>query len=658
MAASSAGGGSAGGGSASALSVAYVDDGAAKVVHMVSRYLVGEVLGEGSFGKVREAYDTVSLRRVAIKEVKKRRLKRRFGGNADVGAARVRREIEVMKHLGSHPHAVALYEVLEDEKNAKLYMVLEYVPGGTLRELLAHRRAASKSSSRRRRKRRSRRRPARALDGGLTLFEIQAYLRQLVRGLEYIHRSGVIHRDIKPSNIMVALDGTIKISDFGVAQMLDVYSENDYISSSLGSPAFQPPEVARGVESFSGFKSDVWALGVTLYNMVTGEYPFTGRSHYHLLENIAAGEYRMPTGMDPLLRDVLGGMLEPEPERRYSIFALKHHPFLKLDVSPLSWTLPLDAPHSPPKASESHEATASSTPRSGLPGRARTGSAAAASPRPASGRPHNPAVAVVRNADGPAEGRLAPAARTPDPPSMHRRLARSSRSYSSPALGLAPGGALPGDPDGAGGRGTVSGDRQSQSSSLSDDDDASCSEPAGAAAASTAAGPCLGWPHLYKQQETESSVLPALQVLYEDVTAERDLVLAAGDQQVVMDLFKVNPRVTAVDPHQHNEQTMYTLPMAALRIRTSAGDAASSSMSRSELSSEMSTLHSTFTASFDTEYSWLRSSSSRPRAGERRKYLPPEEDDDVIVATAAAHAAAAQAQAQAQSSKKSRCVVS
>ena len=100
---------------------------------------------------------------------------------------------------------------------------------------------------------------------------------QLLLGLQFIHSKSIVHKDIKPSNIMVMPDGVIKISDFGVAEVLSAYSDSDACGRTHGSPAFQCPQIAAGKDKFDGFKSDVWSAGVTLYAMLKGRLPFTGK---------------------------------------------------------------------------------------------------------------------------------------------------------------------------------------------------------------------------------------------------------------------------------------------------------------------------------------------------------------------------------------------
>lgn len=155
------------------------------------------------------------------------------------GEQNVRREIQLLRLL-KHKNVIELLDVLYNEEKQKMYLIMEYCVGG-LQEMLES--VPSKK---------------------LPLFQAHKYFIQLIDGLEYLHGRGIIHKDIKPGNLLLTFHNTLKISDFGVAEALDSFSYTDICTIGQGSPAFQPPEIANGHESFSGFKVDIWSSGVTL----------------------------------------------------------------------------------------------------------------------------------------------------------------------------------------------------------------------------------------------------------------------------------------------------------------------------------------------------------------------------------------------------------
>jgi len=276
-----------------------------KTPKTVNQYLLGEVLGKGSYGKVREALDTTNLERVAIKIVKKQLLRKLPGG---VEESSIKQEITIMKNL-NHQHVVKMLESFFFEEKGKLYIVLEYVGGGTLQDLLD-----------------------RASNSRLPLKQAQSFFRDLVLALHYIHGEGVVHRDIKPGNLMITLEGILKVSDFGVAERLSAFDDSSYCSKTQGSPAFQPPEIASGAERFSGVKGDVWAAGISLFYIVTGQYPFAGNTVYTLFENIARAEYVIPPALQrdhPQLALLITGMLEPDKNKRLTVSDIINHQWLQ-----------------------------------------------------------------------------------------------------------------------------------------------------------------------------------------------------------------------------------------------------------------------------------------------------------------------------------------
>lgn len=271
-----------------------------KNIKMVGKYLMGDVLGEGSYGKVKEVLDSENLTRRAVKILTKRKLRRIPNGEQNV-----QREIQLLKNL-HHENVIQLLDVLYNEEKQKMYLIMEYCVGG-LQEMLDH-----------------------APEKKMPLYQAHIYFRQLINGLEYLHGCRVIHKDIKPGNLLLTLDQTLKISDFGVAEQLETFAEDDTCTTGQGSPAFQPPEIANGQESFSGSKVDIWSSGVTLYNLTTGLYPFEGDNIYRLLENIGRGQWEAPHWLyqldDKLARLILG-MLQSDPEKRFTIQQIRYEPW-------------------------------------------------------------------------------------------------------------------------------------------------------------------------------------------------------------------------------------------------------------------------------------------------------------------------------------------
>ncbi|PKU38170.1 serine threonine-protein kinase stk11 [Limosa lapponica baueri] len=185
-----------------------------KRAKLIGKYLMGDLLGEGSYGKVKEMLDSETLCRRAVKILKKKKLRRIPNGEANV-----KKEIQLLRRL-RHKNVIQLVDVLYNEEKQKIYPFLTQL--------------------------------------------LLRYFCQLIDGLEYLHSQGIVHKDIKPGNLLLTTNGTLKISDLGVAEALHPFAEDDTCRTSQGSPAFQPPEIANGLDTFSGFKVDIWSAGVTL----------------------------------------------------------------------------------------------------------------------------------------------------------------------------------------------------------------------------------------------------------------------------------------------------------------------------------------------------------------------------------------------------------
>ena len=205
------------------------------------RYLIIRTIGEGGMANVYLAHDTILDRDVAIKVLR--------GDLADDEkfVRRFQREAISASSL-SHPNIVEMYDVGED--NGVYYIVMEYVPGRTLKSLIKRR-------------------------GALTIPEVLDIMMQLTSGIAHAHASYIIHRDIKPQNVMILEDGMVKITDFGIAMALNS-NELTQTNSVMGSVHYLPPEQANG--SGSTIKSDIYSLGILMYELLTGKLPFKGEN--------------------------------------------------------------------------------------------------------------------------------------------------------------------------------------------------------------------------------------------------------------------------------------------------------------------------------------------------------------------------------------------
>lgn len=208
---------------------------------IANRYLIAKDLGHGGMADVYLAMDTVLNREVAIKLLRGELC-------ADpVSLLRFQREANAASAL-THPNIVEIYDV--GEYNGRQYIVMEYVRGKTLKQLITNR-------------------------GALDNQESVTIMKQLVDAVKEAHAHGIIHRDIKPQNVLIKDDGTIKITDFGIALAEDAVQLTQ-TDSVMGSVHYLAPEVARGETASE--QSDIYSLGIVLYELLCGDVPFHGDS--------------------------------------------------------------------------------------------------------------------------------------------------------------------------------------------------------------------------------------------------------------------------------------------------------------------------------------------------------------------------------------------
>jgi hypothetical protein len=252
----------------------------------LGRYQVIEYLGTGAMGTVFRAWDPRLQRPVALKTV-------RLGG--DLAPEAKRNLIATLLHEAvtvarvSHGNVVSIYDV-EDAPEGT-YIAMEYVPGVSLERLLWRR-------------------------GRLAAAEVVPLGAAIARGLAVAHERGIVHRDVKPANILLGLDGAIKVSDFGIADLFAAAAPA--ADSIFGTPGYLPPESLEG--KGSSRSGDLFALGVVLYQCLTGIQPFAGRSVAETLKATLFGDCRplraLVPDVPPGLESLVQHLLERDPARR------------------------------------------------------------------------------------------------------------------------------------------------------------------------------------------------------------------------------------------------------------------------------------------------------------------------------------------------------
>jgi serine/threonine protein kinase len=259
-------------------------------------YEVLELIGAGGMGEVYRARDTKLQRDVALKS-----LPELFAADPE-RLARFKREAQVLASL-NHPHIASIYGF--EEAGGAHALILELVPGPTLGD--------------------------RTAQGAVPLDEALPAARQIADALEAAHAQGIVHRDLKPANIKIRPDGTVKVLDFGLARAIDAdpaaaaAAQTPTITSPamtqrgiiLGTAAYMSPEQARGKTVDK--RSDIWAFGAVLYEMLAGKRAFEGEEISDTLANILKDQpdwKALPPNTPAAIRRLLRRCLEKDPKRR------------------------------------------------------------------------------------------------------------------------------------------------------------------------------------------------------------------------------------------------------------------------------------------------------------------------------------------------------
>jgi serine/threonine-protein kinase 11 len=267
-------------------------------IHKVNDYVLRAKLGSGASSRVYLGIDSNTNQRYAVKRVKLRELCR-----SSSGVAQLEREIRLMRTMSS-PNIIKLKEVLLIESDQEAFLILEYAENGSLGAYI---------------------------DRGqrISFISICSIIKQVVSAIKYLHTMGFVHQDIKPWNILVGTNGRMILADFGIGHSFQS------AAMVVGSPAYQAPEAlddySDGEEEVEcqPQKEDIWGLGVTLYQLLYMRLPFPGENLYEIVNYIKENGLQVPEGTDPLMAELLAGMLKTLPAERYGTDAVLNNPLIK-----------------------------------------------------------------------------------------------------------------------------------------------------------------------------------------------------------------------------------------------------------------------------------------------------------------------------------------
>ena len=265
------------------------------------RYEIKEIIGMGGMAVVYKAYDNIEDRIVAVKI-----LKEEFAGNEEF-LRRFKNESKAVALL-SHPNIVKVFDVSFGDLIQ--YIVMEYIDGITLKEYIEQ-------------------------QGALSWKETVHFTIQILRGLQHAHDKGIVHRDVKPQNIMLLPDRTIKMADFGIAR----FARNEHqtmTDKAIGSVHYISPEQAKG--ELTDEKADIYSVGIIMYEMLTGQVPFTSKSAVSVAIMQLHNDPKKPTEVNPEipegLEDITMHAMQKNPDDRYKTAAEMLHDLEEFKRSP------------------------------------------------------------------------------------------------------------------------------------------------------------------------------------------------------------------------------------------------------------------------------------------------------------------------------------
>jgi serine/threonine protein kinase len=268
-------------------------------------------LGRGSYSVVKTGYDIKSHRKVAIKIIDK-------GTLTNIGRLNLEAELQIHQLISSfhHPNIVELYEVVEDTH--RIYMIMELANGGDLVTLIEQK-------------------------GKLTEDEAKPLFKQIVSAVQFLHSHNITHRDIKAENFLISKDSNgivLKLSDFGLSAFMD---QDKYFSTPCGSPCYAAPEVVNK-QPYRGREVDVWSMGILLYTILCGRFPFSHPNMLSLFTMIKQNQYSVPAPLSEDAQDLIQRMLDKDFDKRIKIEGILEHNWLRRPIIQVDNSKPISLP--------------------------------------------------------------------------------------------------------------------------------------------------------------------------------------------------------------------------------------------------------------------------------------------------------------------------
>jgi 5'-AMP-activated protein kinase catalytic alpha subunit len=258
----------------------------------IGQFVLGERLGQGTFGVVVLGTHQITGEKVAVKILDKEKILQ------ETDKSRLEREIKILKKM-RHNNIVHLYDVKETPTS--LYIIMEYICGKELFEYII-------------------------CNKKLQELEACRFYQQIISAIEYLGKIKVVHRDIKPENLLLDTKNNIKFVDFGLSNS---YPNNELLITACGSPCYAAPEMING-ERYYGLKADIWSSGIVLYAMLCGYLPFEEENNEKLYKKITEGKFKTPSFLSDSAKDFLHRILNVDPKSRITIPQMKKHPWFNL----------------------------------------------------------------------------------------------------------------------------------------------------------------------------------------------------------------------------------------------------------------------------------------------------------------------------------------